>query len=182
MFSCHCNKKQPKMRLKNVILSLLAGGSLALGSGLVYKKRRKRVQALRSEREKMRRIVGLALRQLAARTGTGRVSASEVYFFIWVVERVANRQEADFPSFDFTAKQGMLISSKLTDILRKMLEEKSLRLEGNYIIPFQWTDRAEQEKAPEPLDKTAMIIEETAAQWSTDFPEERLVRFSQLFK
>ena len=161
---------------------MLAGGSLALGGGLVYKKRRKHVQALRSEREKMRRIVGLALQRLAARTETGRVSASEVYFFIWVVERVAKRQEADFPSFDFTVKQGRLTSSRLTDILRKMLEEKSLSLEGNHLIPFQRIDWAEQENALEPLDKTAMIIDETAAQWGTDFPEERLVRFSQLFK
>jgi len=170
------------MKIRNILLSLLAGGSLALGSGLFYKKRRKCVQALRSEREKMRGVVGLALRQLAARSGTGRVGAAEIYFFIWVVERVAKRQAVDIPSFDFTVKQGMLTSSKLTNILRKMLEEKSLTLDGNYIIPFQWADPAEQEKIPQPPDKTAMIIEETAAQWTADFPEERLVRFSQLFK
>ena len=182
MSSCHFNKKQPKMRLKNVILSMLAGGSLALGGGLLYKKRKKHVLALRLEREKMGRIVGLALQRLAARSEKGRVSASEVYFFIWVVERVANRQEVDFPSFDFTVKKGTLISSRLTDILRNMMEEKSLRLEGNHLIPFQRMDWAEKGNAPEPLGKTAMIIEETAAQWGTDFPEERLVRFSQLFK
>ena len=170
------------MRLKNILLSLLAGGSLALGGGLVYKKRKKRVEALRSEKEKRKCIVGQALERLAARSDKGRVSASEVYFFIWVVGRVANRQAVDFPSFDFAVKQGMLTSSKLTCILRKMLKEKSLRLDKNYLIPFQRINRAEREKIPEPLDKTAMIIEETATQWTKDFPEEQLVRFSQLFK
>lgn len=182
MVSCHCNKIQRKMRLKNVILSLLAGGSLALGGGLVYKKRRKSVQALRSQRERMRRIVGLAFERLAARSGKGRVSASEVYFFIWVVERAAKREETDFPSFDFTVRQGMLTSSKLTYILRRMLKEKQLRLEGNHLIPLQGTDRADREKFPEPPDKTTLIIEETAAQWTADLPQERLVRFGQLFK
>jgi|GEM_PF-3398947 hypothetical protein len=170
------------MKIKNLLFSLLAGGSLALGGGLVYKKRKKRVEAVRSDREKMKRIVVLALERLAALSEKGRVSASEVYFFIWVVGRVANRQAVDFPSFDFTVKRGMLISSKLTSILRKMLKEKSLRLDKNHLIPLQGMDQAESERVLKPLDKIAMIIEETAAQWTRDFPEEQLVRFSQLFK
>lgn len=170
------------MKIKNLLFSLLAGGSLALGGGLVYKKRRKRVEAVRSDREKMKRIVVLALERLAARSDKGRVSASEVYFFIWVVGRVANRQAVDFPSFDFTVKQGMLSSSKLTYILRRMLKEKRLSLDRNHLIPLQGMDQAESERVLKPLDKIAMIIEETATQWTKDFPEEQLVRFSQLFK
>lgn len=49
------------MKIKNLLFSLLAGGSLALGGGLVYKKRRERVEAVRSDREKMKHIVVLAL-------------------------------------------------------------------------------------------------------------------------
>lgn len=170
------------MKIKNLLFSLLAGGSLALGGGLVYKKRRKSLEGQRSEREKMKLIVRLAIERLAARSGKGRVSAMEVYFFIWVVERVANREDRGFPSFDFTYRRGMLTSSKLTFILRRMLKEKIFSLNGNYLIPVQGINQDEREKVPEPLEKTEMIIEETAAQWTEDFPEERLVRFGQFFK
>ncbi|OGG02020.1 MAG: hypothetical protein A3F83_16725 [Candidatus Glassbacteria bacterium RIFCSPLOWO2_12_FULL_58_11] len=168
------------MRIKNIILSILAGGSLAVGGSLAYRRRKRRLEETRRDRERMRQIVALALLELAGENTEGRVSASEIYFFVWIVERVARRHELDIPSFNFEAKQGMLTSSKLTFVLRQMLNERLVRLDGNYLTP---EPQLHSILAGREMDKeTALIIEETVAQWRADFPDEPLVRFGQLFK
>ena len=74
------------MKLRNVLLLFLAGGSLAVGGGLIYARR---VRAL------MEWIVYQSLRKLGDESGDGRVSASEIYFFIWAVEKADRRQLPD---------------------------------------------------------------------------------------
>ena len=170
------------MKLKKLIISLLAGSSLALGSGLIYHKRKKQRHELRCHRDRMKEIVIKSLEQLARKQETGNISASEVYFFIWVVERVAKRQRIGFPSFNFSVRKGMLTSSKLTFILRRLMKDNQLRLEGNFLIPStEISLAAPQNGYPHP-GRIDTIIEETAAQWTRDFPDEHLVRFSKLFK
>jgi len=126
-------------------------------------------------------LVYLALERLAKTSG-GRVSASEAFFFIWVVERVCKRHNIDFPSLNFKVKQGMLISANLIYILRKLIKEESLKLEGDYLIPVKPPIKGLPEAARDLRRKIAGVIEETAAQWSMDIPNEQLVRFAQLFK
>jgi len=169
-----------KMRSKKTIL-FLAGVSLGVGGSLIYKKRRSSVKETRRTLEKRESLVYLALERLAKTSG-GRVSASEAFFFIWVVERVCKRHNIDFPSLNFKVKQGMLISANLIYILRKLIKEESLKLEGDYLIPVKPPIKGLPEAARDLRRKIAGVIEETAAQWSMDIPNEQLVRFAQLFK
>ena len=171
------------MGFKKVLLSFLAGTSVALGSGLVYKKRKARLAEARRNIKLLEKVVSLALEKLS-KISSGRVSVAEIYFFIWIMERVCTRQKTDFPSFNFKVKGGMLTSAKLTFILRRMIEQECLILEDSYLVPLApLTDRAkdngEDQKIPPGVSE---IIEEIAAQWQMEFPEEPLVRFGQLFK
>ena len=168
------------MRIKNLILAILAGGSLAVGGSLAYRRRKRRLEETRRDRERMRKMVALSLLELAGENTEGKISASEIYFFVWIVERVAHRHEIAIPTFNFTVKQGMLTSSKLTFLLRQMLNERLIRLDGNYLVPEPQLNSILAGRGMD--EKTALIIEETVAQWRSDFPDEPLVRFGQLFK
>ncbi|MEA1997267.1 MAG: hypothetical protein U9N45_06485 [Gemmatimonadota bacterium] len=149
---------------------------------MVYKKRRARLEEARLKRERMQTVVRLSLDRLSEVSG-GRASASAVYYFIWVVERVCRRHKIPFHSFGFKVKQGMLTSARLTYILRRMIKEGSLRLEGDYLVPAAGVpvmDRIDTDW--EFTDPVADVINKTAEQWSSDTPDEHLVRFVKLFK
>ena len=162
------------MNVKNFILSFLASGSLVLGGGLIYARR---VRAL------MEWIVYLSLRQLGDESGDGRVSASEIYFFIWAVEKVARRQNLRFPTFNFSARKGMLSSNRLTYILRRMIADGRLTVDGNNLIPaFQDEPLLTKRAQVEQLRKIRIIIDEVSDQWSADASSDQLVRFGKLFR
>jgi hypothetical protein len=166
------------MRLRNVILSVLAGASLGIGGGYLYRKRRaSKAEALR-RRAVMERIVAASLIRLAA-ISNGKIPPAEVYFFVWVVERVSRRQGVECPDFNFEADKGLLFSPALNLILRRMIKAGSLRLDENHLVP----QVAELEPCAAELGgDTAAIVGETAAQWIRDFPDEPLVRFGKLFR
>jgi hypothetical protein len=166
------------MNLKKTILFLLAGVSVGVGGGLIYRKKRDRILL---DRKMMPFILSLSMGRISRPSGL-RVSASEIYFFIWVVERVCNRHEIYFPSLGFKVKQGMLASAKMTSILRRMIKEGLLTLEGNYLVLVKEPSEPLPEEDRDALARIAEIIEETAAQWNMDFPDEPLIRFSKLFK
>ncbi|HUU27662.1 MAG TPA: hypothetical protein VM123_07610 [archaeon] len=162
------------MKLRSFLLALLDSGSLTLGGGLIYARR---VRAL------MRRIVCLSLRRLGDESGDGQVSASEVYFFIWAVEKVARRQNLQFPTFNFSARKGMLASSRLTYILRRMIADGWLAIDGNYLIPdFQYEPQLPNRAQEEQLLKIRVIIDEVADQWNEEASDNQLVRFGKLFR
>ncbi len=165
------------MKFKKILYSFLAGGSLALGGRWIYRHERVRREALRQRNQRMRRIIIESVTRLAKIYAEG-ISVQEVYFFIWIIERVCARHRIDFPGFGFKVKKGLLFSSLLTYILRRMIKEGTLKLEGEYLLPGENGSEL-------PLDKTdrrvLKVIKETTAQWKSDFPEEPLVRFGQLF-
>ena len=131
----------------------------------------------------MERIVYLCLRRLADASGHGRVSTSGTFFFIWVVERVARRQPIEFPAFSFTVRKGRLASSRLTYILRRMIADGRLAVDGNYLLPaFQYEPRLPDRSQEDQLLKIRVIIDEVADQWDKDAPDDQLVRFGKLFK
>ena len=171
------------MKLGKIILSALAGGSLAMGGGIMIRARKKRLAEARKTRNLLVRIVDLALRTLSEMREGGRVSASEAYYFIWVTGRVAHRHGIELPEFKFDVVDGSLDSARLTLILRRMISDGAVLLADNYLEPV-WD-------APLPvlesrqaalLEKCGMIIDEVAAQWDDEAPEEPLVRFGKLFK
>ena len=166
-----------------VIVSALAGGSLAMGGGMMLRVRKKRLAQARKIRNLMVRIVSLALRTLSEERGGGLVSASEAYYFIWVTERVAVRHGVDLPGFKFDVVDGALSSARLTLILRRMLADGEVRLVDSFLEPV-WDARMPELDARQEalLEKCGMIIDEVAAQWDDEAPEERLVRFGKLFK
>ncbi|MFH1069336.1 MAG: hypothetical protein V1794_06900 [Candidatus Glassbacteria bacterium] len=171
------------MKFRNFLISILAGGSLALGGSLVYRARRKKLDQARGVRALMERIVYLCLRRLADGADDGRVSASGIYFFIWLVERVARRQEINFPTFNFSARKGTLTSSRLTYILRRMIADGRLAVDRNHLVPaFQYEPRLPDRAQEELLLRIVVIIDEVAGQWSMEAPEDHLVRFGKLFK
>jgi hypothetical protein len=166
------------MNLKKTILFLLAGVSVGVGGGLIYKKKQDRI--LR-ERKMIPFILSRSMGRIS-RLSKRRISVSEIYFFIWVVERVCNRHEIYFPRLGFKVKQGMLYSSKLTYVLRRMIKEGILALEGNYLALVKEPSEPLPEEDRDSLARITEIIEETAGQWNMDFPDEPLIRFSKLFK
>lgn len=162
------------MKLRNVLLSFLTSGSLVLGGGLIYARR---VRAL------MEWIVYLSLRKLGDESGDGRVSASEIYFFIWAVEKVDRRQNLRFPTFNFSARKGMLSSNRLTYILRRMISDGRLTLDGNYLVPdFQDEPLLTNRVQVEQLRKIRIIIDEVSDQWNAEASENQLVRLGKLFR
>ncbi len=171
------------MRFGKLLLSLLAGGSLAVSGQLVIKARKTRLAKARRVRSLMVHVVSLALRTLSEGRGGGRVSASETYYFIFVAGRVAARHAVEMPGFKFNARKGSLASGRLTFILRRMLGEGQLRMVDNYLEPVWDAELPELDKAQQAiLVKCGMIIDEVAAQWDADAPDEQLVRFGKLCK
>ncbi|MBN2288599.1 MAG: hypothetical protein JXQ83_04650 [Candidatus Glassbacteria bacterium] len=165
------------MKLKNMLYSLAAGGSLALGGRWLYRRERTRRESLRRSHQLRRRIVAESVARLAE-ISAGGAPVREVYFFIWIVERVCIRHGIDFPGFAFDARKGMLFSSKLTGMLRMMISDGVLKLEEDRLLPGEKTESS----LAEPDPRVLQVVEETVAQWKSDFPEERLVRFGQLFR
>ncbi len=171
------------MNFGRLLFSVLAGGSLAMGGRLVVRARKSRLTRAISARNLMVRVVSLSLRTLSELRGGGKVSASETYYFMFVVERVAARHGVEIPGFRFNARDGSLASSRLTIILRRMLGEGQLRMEENHLEPVWDAELPELEKRQKSvLEKCGMIIDEVAAQWDADAPDEQLVRFGKLFK
>ena len=171
------------MNFGRLLVSVLAGGSLALGGRLVVRARKARLARAISARNLMVRVVSLALRTLSELRGGGKVSASEAYYFMFVVERVAIRHGVEMPEFKFNAREGSLASGRLTIILRRMLGEGQLRMEGSHLEPVWDAELPELDKRQlAMLEKCGMIIDEVAAQWDADAPDEQLVRFGKLFK
>jgi hypothetical protein len=76
----------------------------------------------------------------------------------------------------------MLKSSRLTNILRKMIKEHALNLEGNSLVPARGKIAPRADEARESQGAIAEVLEETAAQWKMDFPDEPLVRFGKFFR
>ncbi len=171
------------MKFGKLFLSILAGGSLAVGGGLVIQTRKTRLDKARTARNLKVRVVSLALRTLSEMRGGGKVSASEAYYFIFVTGRVAARHGVEMPDFKFNARTGPLASRRLTFILRRMLVEEQLKIVKNYLEPV-WDAQLPMldESQQAVLEKCGMIIDEVAAQWDSDAPEEQLVRFGKLFK
>lgn len=171
------------MKVGKLLLSLLAGGSLAVGGRLVIKTRATRLARARRARNLMVHVVSLALRTVSENRGGGRISASEAYYFIFVAGRVAARHKVEMPEFKFNAREGSLASSRLTFILRRMLGEGQLKMAGRFLEPVWDAELPELDKAQQAvLEKCGMIIDEVAAQWDADAPDEQLVRFGKLFK
>jgi len=166
------------MNFKKFLFSMLAGGSLAVGGGWVYRRQRARREAVRRLNERKRWIIIQSITGLAG-ISSGRVPVQEAYFFIWVVERVCARHKIDCPEFGFKVKEGLLFSSQLTYILRKMIKEGALDLEGRHLLPGEDGSQPMLSKADREVLK---VIRETVAQWKSDFPDEPLVRFGQLFR
>jgi 2-hydroxychromene-2-carboxylate isomerase len=171
------------MKFGKLILSALAGGSLAMGGGMMLRARGKRLAEARKTRDLLVRVVNLALRTLSEMRGGGRVSASEAYYFIWVTERVAARHGLDLPGFKFGVVDGALDSQRLTMILRKMLADREINILENHLEPV-WDAQMPvlEPKQAAILEKIGMIIDEVAAQWDDDAADEQLVRFGKLFK
>jgi hypothetical protein len=168
-----------RINLKKIIITLLAGTSIGYGGSLLYRRSRDRRKRLREQNACMDQILRASLLKLAEVTG-GKISVSEIYYFIWILERVSNRHRIEFPEFGFKVDKGLLFSSRLTGLLRQMLKDsRHLRLEGDKLIPSPGD-------AEEYLDclnpGLAAVIEETTRQWMHDFPEEPLVRFGRLFR
>ena len=174
------------MKLRNVLLSFLANlkvillsllvssGSLALGGGLIY---------ARLVRDLMRRIVCLSLRRLGEESANGQVSAAEIYFFIWTVEKVARRHNLKFPTFNFSARKGMLASSRLTYILRRMIASGWIAVEGNNLVLTLQNEPQLADLAEEALLlKICIVINEVAEQWNEKDSKSQLVRFGKLFR
>ncbi|MBW7996063.1 MAG: hypothetical protein FVQ81_05710 [Candidatus Glassbacteria bacterium] len=171
------------MKAGKFIISVLAGGSLALGGRLALRARKKRLAEARRVRNLLVRIVNLALRTLSEMRGGGKVSASEAYYFTWITERAAARHHIEMPSFKFGVRDGALASSRLTLILRRMLRDGVLKIEDSYLEPVWDAELPElDDKQQTVLEKCGMIIDEVAAQWDDEAPEDRLVRFGKLFK
>jgi hypothetical protein len=166
------------MNFKKIFYPFAAGASLALGGRWIYGRRYSRRAKVRQLNRRMRWVIIASMTELA-KISAGRVSVQEMYFFVWVVERVCVRHGIDSPGFGFEVKKGMLYSPLLTSILRKMIKDGTLRLEEKLLI-------IGKENPEPPLGKTERrilkVIEETSAQWKSDFPEEPLVRFGQLFR
>jgi hypothetical protein len=171
------------MNFGRLLFSLLAGGSLAVGGRLMVQAGKSRLVQAQEVRDLMVRVVSLALRTLSEMRGGGKVSASETYYFMFVAGRVAARHGVEMPEFKFNARKGSLASSRLTFILRRMLGENQLRMETNSLEPVWDAELPELDKSQKAvLEKCGMIIDEVAAQWDTDTPDEQLVRFGKLFK
>ena len=171
------------MKIGRIILSALAGGSLAMGGGLMIRARKKHLAEARKTRNLMVRIADLALRTLSEMRGGGRVSASEAYYFVWVTERVAARHGIGLPEFKFDVVDGALASPRLTLILRRMLADGEIKIADNLLVPVWDATQPElNSKQTALLEKCGMIIDEVAAQWDDEAPEEQLVRFGKLFK
>ena len=166
------------MNFKKILYSVLAGGSLAVGGGWAYRQRRTRREAISLCNERKHWIIKESIVRLA-KISSGRVPVQEAYFFIWVVERVCARHRINCPGFGFKVKEGLLFSSQLTYILRKMIKEGALNLEGHHLLPGEDGSQPLSAKADREVLK---IIRETVAQWKSDFPDEPLVRFGQLFR
>ena len=166
------------MNLKKILYSALAGGSLAMGGRWVYRRRRNRLKIKRRRSQRMQWIIRESIARLG-KISSGRVPVQQAYFFVWIVEKVCARHGIDCPAFDFQVKEGMLFSSELTGILRRMIKKGVLGLEGHHLLPAK--DGSEP-----PSDETGrrvlQVIKETATQWKSDFPDEPLVRFGQLFR
>lgn len=166
------------MKAGRWVLSILAGTSLGIGGGILVRQGIKARRKRAGERERMTQLLRASLLKLSEVTG-GSVSASEIYYFIWILERVCQRHKLDFPDFGFRVEDGLLFSTRLTRLLRIMLRDGRLRIEGNRLWPQEGSGGENLER----LDPTlAAIIDETADQWLKDFPDEPLVRFGRLFR
>ncbi len=166
------------MNLKKILYSALAGGSLVIGGRLVYRRRLSRLKVLRQRRQRMRWIVLESIARLGE-ISSGSVPVQEAYFFIWVVEKVCTRHGIDCPTFDFKVSEGMLFSSKLTGILRRMIKDSVVDLEGDRLLSGK---NGAEEQSGKTDRRVLKVINETVAQWKSDFPDEPLVRFGQLFR
>jgi hypothetical protein len=166
------------MKAGKWILSILAGTSLGIGGGVLVRQGLKARRRRAVNREWMIQLLRASLLKLSKVTG-GSVSASEIYYFIWILERVCQRHKLAFPDFGFRVEEGLLFSTRLTRLLRIMLRDGRLRIEGNRLSPQEW----EGSESLGRLNPTlAAIIDETADQWLKDFPDEPLVRFGRLFR
>jgi len=78
---------------------------------------------------------------------------------------------------------GALDSPRLTMILRRMLADEEIRMVENHLEPvWDATIPELEDKQAAMLEKCGMVIDEVAAQWDDEAPEEQLVRFGKLFK
>ncbi len=168
------------MNWKKTLLYLLAGTTLGVGGGLLVRRSRPDLEATRRRLKKMQALVHLSIERLSQATGK-RVSASEAFFFIWVVERVCHRHQLKAPSFNFRVRQGMLASPKLTFVLRRMLSKGSLLLEGDFLLPGAPPVGPEELERFESWPEVVWVVEQTAREWIREVPEEPLVRFSKVF-
>ncbi|MCE5271036.1 hypothetical protein LLH00_07095 [bacterium] len=166
------------MKAGKWILSILAGTSVGIGGGLLVRQGIKAKKRFGEKRRWMSQVLRASVLRLAEENGSS-FSASEIYYFIWILERVCHRHKVAFPDFVFRVEDGMLFSPRLTRLLRIMLRDGRLRLEGDRLSPQEGAGGESLDR----LDPTlAAIIDETAGQWLRDFPDEPLVRFGKLFR
>jgi len=166
------------MKAGKWILSILAGTSVGIGSGLLVRQGIKAKKRYGEKRRWMGQVLRASVLRLAEVNGSS-LSVSEIYYFIWILERICHRHDVAFPDFGFRVVDGLLYSPRLTRLLRIMLRDGRLRMVGDRLVPGQGA----ADESLDRLDPTlAAIIDETAGQWLHDFPEEPLVRFGKLFR
>ena len=169
------------MKWSKLLVRILAGGSLAAGGKIVFDKttdKRRRARA----RAKMRsRIASLAVNRISEIIDDGipGAPADQVYYFVWVVEKVSVKQEIDFPEFDFEVKDGLLFSEKLTKTLKGLISSGEIEIDGDRLVSRIADEGREADRFH--IGDIARIIDELVLQWKSDFPDEPLVRFGKLF-
>lgn len=166
------------MNLGKFLLSALAGVSLGYGGSLLYRRGRGGMKDRRARQRFSEQVLRASLLKLAEATKES-IGASEIYYFIWILERICNRHRVEFPDFGFKVDKGLLYSRRLTGLLRGMLADGRLRLDGDRLVPTGGDPRESLDRLNPTL---AAIIDETSRQWTHDFPDEPLVRFGRLFR
>ena len=160
---------------------MLAGGSLAAGGKIIFDRTADNRRKVRAQAKMRSRIASLAVNRLSEIVDDGipGAPADQVYYFVWVVEKVSVKQGLEFPEFDFEVKDGLLFSEKLTRTLKSLITGGEVEIDGDRLVSRIADEGREADRFH--IGEVARIIDEVVLQWKSDFPDEPLVRFGKLF-